>query len=362
MRLKGAQTGSMPLRTAILAVACLLFTPAARAQDARVWAETLTETAADVRRQLASNDPKQVAWGAFRAAEHRIDVVPSLLRTLETPPAADRLERYAMIGAVLDAAAQLNARLPAEVLRSYYQGWPIQTLILFANATESRPVLLDLLKTASGDRWYALANLLLETQADGFAAELLTKIEFRVRVHVSDTSNGTGIYAANPSSVGVGDGIGANPPGFPPNAFYRFEAAPRRGFIVLSTGPRTIYYSRSLYYQAQYPTSYPFRSGPTDAERIEYVIQLVTFPTRNGIAVRPAQELTLQWRGSGDLVQQTSRLREDVVRRYEGLVSILLKEGRLSEAEGRALAQPRMNLEVIDERNDRSAPLPSITQ
>lgn len=52
-----------------------------------------------------------VAWGAFRAAEPRIkEAVPELLAVLETPPDADALERHSVIGAVLDAAVQLNAQ------------------------------------------------------------------------------------------------------------------------------------------------------------------------------------------------------------------------------------------------------------
>jgi hypothetical protein len=311
-------------------------------------------------RRLGSSDPRQVAWGAFRAAEYRIvESVPDLLKVLEAPPYGVRWDQEAMIAAVLDAAVQLDARLPAGVLRSYYERWPTQTLILLGQATDGVPVLVDLLRTARGYRWYTLANLALQARAPGFAAELLSKVQFTLRVRVVIEDRGSGIGGGS-FSGGVGDGIGVNPAGFPPNAFYRFEGSAGRGFVVLASGPRPVYYSRAIYYQPQFPTSYTEISGPTSSERIDYVSWLLSFQGSGRPGLRTEQTHSIQWGGPDDFVRRVSGFHDELVRSYERLVSALLRAGQLTGTEAEAIRTPRVELSVVDERLDRSQPLPAI--
>jgi hypothetical protein len=125
--------------------------------------------AADIRAQLRSASPSQVAWAAFDAGTYQLhEAVPELIAVLESPPpAADREQQY-IVAAVLDALVQIRGipsgllpppAVPASILSRYYTRWPVQTLILLGRAGPERdPILRNLLRTASGYRWYAIAN------------------------------------------------------------------------------------------------------------------------------------------------------------------------------------------------------------
>src|SRR5262249_11526013 len=124
---------------------------------------------------------------AFRAAEYRLmTAMPDLMTALQAPPSGTPLERSTAIAALLDAAVELDAHLPADVVQIYWDNWPIHTSLLFAQATGNLDqVVLDLLSKASGFRWYALANVLADAKAPGFAGTLLKGLTVRVRISVS---------------------------------------------------------------------------------------------------------------------------------------------------------------------------------
>jgi hypothetical protein len=224
----------------------------------------------------------EVAWGAYRAAEFRLfDLVPDLVTKLAAPPIGENREPYAVRAALLDSAVQLEAAVPAPVLHSYWQDFPVQSAILFARATGPRDdVLLDLLTPATGFRWFAIANLLARSRPKGFAVKVLPSIHLRLSVTVSERGNAGGVEGG--SSGGVGDGIGINPAGFPPRATYRFESGPWPGYVVLSTGPHNVYYSRTVSYEWQFGVSEVSRAGPSDWERLRYV-QAYAFPEQEPV-------------------------------------------------------------------------------
>jgi hypothetical protein len=316
-------------------------------------------TAAEVQRQLHSSDPADVAWGAFNSAEFLVrEAIPDLEALLKSPVVAQPAERGAMIAALLDAGVQLRADFPSSVLRNYYAGWPIQTLILLGLSRDSGPVLVDLLKDASGYSWYAIANDLLERKQAGFAAEVLTKLRFQLSVTASDTG-GAGLVGGG-GYGSVADGIGQNPEGFPPHAFYSFESLPRAGVVVLSNGPHPIYYSRIVYNQWQYPSWFYGMGGPTNLDRIEYVTRLVDAFAERTRLLQPEQSLSIQWTTPADFVREVIQFRRVVILRYRGLISSLRAKELLTDSEAAALNTPQLDLQVIDSRTDQSTPLPTI--
>lgn len=316
-------------------------------------------TAAEVQRQLHSSDPADVAWGAFNSAEFRVrEAIPDLEVLLKSPVVAQPVERGAMIAALLDAGVQLGADFQSSVLRSYYAGWPIQTLILLGFSRDSGPVLVDLLKDASGYSWYAIANHLLERKQAGFAAEVLTKLRFQLSVTASDAA-GVGVVGGF-GSASVGDGIGQNPEGFPPHAFYGFESLPRAGVVVLSNGPHPVYYSRIVYNQFQYPVWSHETYGPTNLDRVEYVTRLLDANAQRTRLLQPEQSLSIRWTTADEFVRQATRFRDDAILRYRGLISGLRARAFLTDSEAAALNTPQLDLQVTDSRADQSTPLPTI--
>jgi hypothetical protein len=177
-------------------------------------------------------------------------------------------ERSAFVDVVLDALIQLNARLPAPLVARYAEMRPVQSLALLTNSIERDPTLLDLFSRTSGTLWYGLANLLLQDRAPGFAGQLLKTLQLRLNLTVSDVGQGVG---SGSGSLSVGDGIGENPAGYPPHAQYRFEIGPRTGVVILTTGPHTVYYSRTVSTAFQYGVSEVSEGGPSDDDRLAYL-------------------------------------------------------------------------------------------
>jgi len=64
--------------------------------------------------------------------------MPDLTAKLAAPPTGDDREVYAVRAALLDSAVRLDAAVPASVVRSYWNDFPVQSAILFAKATGAR--------------------------------------------------------------------------------------------------------------------------------------------------------------------------------------------------------------------------------
>ena len=132
----------LPLLAAAIAAAPICLT-SAYAQDGlrqqAEWNRALQQALDEARAQLRSDKPNEVAWGAFRAAEYRLfNLMPDLTAKLAAPPTGDDREVYAVRAALLDSAVRLDAAVPASVVRSYWNDFPVQSAILFAKATGAR--------------------------------------------------------------------------------------------------------------------------------------------------------------------------------------------------------------------------------
>jgi hypothetical protein len=352
----------LSLLTAAMASAASSRPLLAQAQQVE-WSHARRDALDAARAGLRSERPNEVAWGAYRAAEFRLsDLVPDLVAEIATPPTGAYVESHAVRAALLDSAVRLEAAVPARVLRSYWQDFPVQSAILFPRATGPRDdVLLDLLTPATGFRWFAIANLLAGSRPKGFAAKILPPIHLRLSVTVSEEGNvWSGVGGGG--SVGVGCGIGVNPAGFPPLATYRFEGGPWPGYVVLSTGPQNVYYSRRVSYGWQFGVSENSRESPTDLERLRYV-QSYAFPGQDMVdRVRQIGERheSIRWEGGDALRRRLEHLRTEMLQNYRGFLARLVTAGGLTEADATSLAQPPIDVRVVDSRKDRSHPLPAI--
>lgn len=311
------------------------------------------DVAAQVTRDLASTDPRTAAWGAYAAgAYHVISATVPLQRLLESPPALEGRERRAFLDVVLDALIQLNARPQAALLAAHAQSHPTHTLVLLANATERQPVLLERLPKSAGLSWYAVANMLLQDRAPGFAAHLLDPLRLQLTVSVSESGQVAGIEGT--VSAGVGDGFDESPRGFPPHAEYRLESAARPGFVVLVDGPRPVYYSRTVEASFQYSTSQLLEAGPTDADRVSYLHALLAAAD----VPLPADTLAFaKWTSSAALIRDIEDQRALVQRQYQNVVAALVGKGLLAKG---GTWTPRIDTRLVDHRTDRTTPLPSV--
>jgi hypothetical protein len=322
---------------------------------------------------LRSNTPIAMAWGAFEAGTLQItEAVPAMVTALESLPPGSQLERDYVAAALLDALIQIRPvpgvppgpQAPASVVAPYLDRWPIQTLILLGRSgPEGDRILLDLFRSlpptksvaafTPADIWFALANLLVPRAPSGFAASLLQGVHVELLVTVSETGE-TGIEMG--FAGGGGDGIGQKPSGFPPHAVYGWDSQ-RAGTSVLSTGPRTLYYLRSVTADFQFPTAHPLNSLPTVKDRLAYLSAIAGGSYRSTLDARMG--LGVKWTNGAAYRTSVAEKRREIQREYAGLIARLVNNGRLSADEAARLP---LGLKTVirDERSDRSRPLPQI--
>jgi hypothetical protein len=323
------------------------------------WQNAIREATDAARMQLQSDDLKEVAWGAFRAAEYRLDgLAPDIAAAIDRAPTEHpTFEQYAMLSALFDAAVQLDAAVPASLLKRFWQTFPVQTSALLARATGDRDAtLLDLASSTKGLRWFAVANALLDAKVPGFAASLLKNVRFHVLFDVSEGGN-KGFVEGGSSSSGVSDWIGLNPTGFPPIALYEFGLLPSKGDIVLSTGPRTLYYSRRVEYKPQFGAASFDVVGPTDEDRFRYVTAMGASEWQQ---MSLSKSEAVRWRDRRRLVEDVAVARSAVEGRYRALIQALVSAGRLTVEEANSLPKLMIEIKLVDDRDDKSIPLPDI--
>lgn len=351
----------MPFLLCVTALSVALMSSGPTGPPQKHSAEARTaDLARRIARKLQSTNPATVAWGAYEAgAYHLSETIPALQWILELPPSADDRQRRALLDVVLDALVQLRARLPASLLIQHIDERPVQTLALLVNANDREPVLRRLLAQTSGLPWYAATNILLRDKAQALAAHLHQTLHLRLIIRVRDSEHVDSVGSGESSGgVGMGHGIGQRSPGYPPHAQYRFELVPRRGLVVLATGPRPVFYSRTLSRTSQYAVSDLRLGGPTDDERIAYMRAMMgsTGPP----AVHAETNEWVRWINADALVRRVRELRAEVQRRYNTRIEDSLRRAYRLSANS-ATAQPRVEVRLIDERIDRSVPLPRLT-
>ena len=326
---------------------------------------------------LRSNTPIGVAWGAFEAATFQItEAVPAMIAALESLPRGTQHERDYAAAALLDALIQIRPvpgvppgpPAPASVVAPYLDRWPIQTLVLLGRSgPEGDPIVVNLFESlprkrndsslSPGEMWFALANLLAHRSPPGFAATLLEGIELELVVTVSDNGD-DGIDSVLGGGISGTDGVAQKPPGFPPHAVYRWDSQ-RVGSSILSTGIRTLYYTRDVSALMQFPVSYPSGPAPTVNDRFAYLSAIL------GGTYHPTLEArmwhSVKWSNGVTYRTNVADKQRAIKREYDNLIKRLVSDGHLSADEAAALPL-QLTTTVKDERRDRKRPLPDVSR
>lgn len=321
--------------------------------------QTLPEATATANRLLQSSDAKEVAWGAFTAAQYQLtSTIPLLVTALQREFPADADPHAGSKVAILDALVQLHARVPAEVLRSFLPRWPIPTLILLDTSTGDRDgMLLERLGVTGSFEWQAVANLLLQDKPPGFAFRLLDGLQLRLTVYVSDEPNrGFGSATGGGSEHGCMAGSVAR--GYPPLADYAFAVA-GPGATILSVGPNVAYYVRRVLTPPTIPCDHTgdIAEKPSGFDRVRYLNALVK-PSE--IPLRDSTDATVLWSTPEQFQQDVSWQRKVVADQYRTTLALLESAKRLTEDEAAALA-PHVTTTVRDVRTNKSEPLPELS-
>ncbi len=233
-----------------------------------------------VRKLLQSTDPRAQAWGAWYAGRDQMRQLAPLVHAVIAQHAfGTSLPESAAVEVSLDTLIQLKVPTPAPLLAAVYERRPAQSLILAAIADrddqEIEPFLLGVLARDKYDEWFAAANTLLGRRASGLAVSIIRAL--RIPVHVYITRDGRTTGGGSGTGMGVGMGCGAigAARGLPPWADYRLATSAHPGYVVLSTGPTTVYYQRIVTAAGSTPArSVVERDGPAADDRLRYLAAL----------------------------------------------------------------------------------------
>jgi len=317
--------------------------------------------------RLRSGSSSEVAWAAFEAGTYQVqEAIPALVAALDSPPPGSDQERYYVASGILDALIQMRgvpgatraAVAAPTTIAPYYDKWPIQTLILLGRAgPERNPILLNRFRTASHQEWFAIANLLLPSAPVGFASTLLKELRFTLTINVVDPNSDSSGIGVGGGALMAGDGFGQKPLGFPPHAIYKFAFAGPEA-VVLSSGPRIVYYTRHLTTQFQFPVSSATWGSPDNEDRLTYLGAI--FGPFNRFALHSRSATSIEWRNERIFRSEAARQCEGIALVYRSILDGLIVEGHLT-AEERQMLPFRLDATVIDKRSGRSQPLPNVT-
>jgi hypothetical protein len=340
--------------------AALLVTAASAQAGPGVRPVADTPATPELVRQLASDDPRVVAWAAYRAGDaRRQDAVPALVDTLASPRlAAANHEWGAARDVVLDALIRLEARPPADVLTRHYDARSEQVLILLAGPGAGRNrALLGILKDESGILWHAAAGLLLDDKAAGLAASLLGGLRLTLEVTVVDGFAGDSLLDGGHTG-GIGCGVMYPGAGFPPIATYSFWTTAEGGAIVLTGGPRPIFYTRQVCKAGTGIPSgghRPLIDGPTADDRLALLKELLD----HRLPVEAVRTLEVRWTNERQYLRDVSAAWARLARDVDKLVQLALDEGHLTADDARHIL-PAIDVRVRDARGRKRHPLPPI--
>jgi hypothetical protein len=316
----------------------------------------LGDAGAEAARLLKSSDNKERAWGAYLVGLHRLkNQTPSLVSLLEDESlnGGGNVES-ALRQTAFDSLIRLDAEVPSETLLPLYQSSPDEVLILLAREPKKNSQALLGLFTddATDERWLAIGNLLAEAPAQGFAARLLGGLKIEASVYIYDREGDHNLYGGDNGGHGCGVGGGVDET-LPPIFYYHLTTNARRGVTVFATGPRTVYYERTLW--GAYCGD-DWRALERDFVRVEYLAGLLGATEDNfGLDARPFREVVCK--DAAQCRKALASLRDEIRRAYSSALARLLKEGLLDAAETAEL-KPDITLDITDARDKKSFPLP----
>lgn len=312
-------------------------------------AQAVLPADAEIIELLRSPIAIEVAWGGYWAAEVRhAALLPDLLRALESQGSGPPVDRQLATTQVLDALIRLDAAVPAGVVRTFYDRWPVQALLLWKQQTPERDaILIPLLREAQNDYWFALANLLLETRPAG-AAETILGAPVALHVNVTDP----GVMAEWSGVIGgVVGGVDEPTSPYPPVPGYVL-ASTGSDRAVLTAGPRSVTYRRVLepgWFDRRSTTM----SGPSPADRATYFAALA------GATMRVSPVVSMPWVDAADLAPKAHAAALALRTEYERIVALLVRHSLVDAADAARLFET-IEIRLYDLRAASRTPLPAI--
>ena len=319
----------------------------------------------------ATGDAKKEAWFAFRAGEQGDkEAIPRLVASLKNEPDARPW--------ILDALIRLEAEVPAEGVAEFSKQFREQTLVLLArDPKENEEHLASIAEGANQGtlylHWVTACNLLAAQKSKRLAAPLLRDLELNVEILVRDPDQSEGRPRVSCTST-FNRLFGAADRQWPPAPWYEFTDQQGGGAVPFACGRKTVFFVRRIaepeadgstvrdepqaLVEALRSLQTPYvEMDRRHGDRVAYLEDLLGIePGKLGLEAEALDEIT--WRGVENYRSDTAAVRGRIDKTY-GDVLTSLAVRRLLDSQD-VPAAPRVTIEVIDRRKDKSVALPAL--
>jgi hypothetical protein len=307
---------------------------------------------------MQSTDPRDQAWGAWYAGREVMpQLVPLLERVAGEHVGGGSQAAEAALDAAVDALIQLRAKVPEQLIRAIHERREAAALVLASqNVGAVTPFLLDVVTSGSAEQWFAAANLLLPSRPQGFAALLARSLTVQVQITISEDGN-TGSGSGSAGGVAIGCGGSGLAPGLPPWAIYQLTGFAHPGVVVLATGPKPVYYRRSVSSAGSTPSaSSSTEGGPSSELRLRYVAAVAGIDETQ-MPLQAVEWHSLRWQGIQHLDDAIGQIRGSIVQRHVQLLRLMVQRQVLLEDDIATLPAPAIEVVIHDARSNKSTPL-----
>lgn len=323
----------------------------------------------DVLEKLRSDEPAEVAWGAYVAGDTRIDAaVPLLMERLVPNPDGDSREWQSVRRHVLDALVLLGARVSSDKLAPYMKrkhSW-MPFILLAREPEKNRDIFLGQFDKWAGDKeditvsTVATGNLLSGVRAPGFALRLLPKRQLDLTIVVRDPDDGYSGNSAMRLRGGTGDSHAEVLDGFPPYVYYDLvlvqgSVNPR---TLVADGPLKVCYKRGVKTGPRVGYGGAIHYYKRAKCATEWIAEMAKVTTTEA-SLPQVSRMHHSWSDAEAYVAAATETRDAVLAHYWQVVRQLMKSGAVTIEEARDL-EMKVVVDVKDERGDTSVPLPPL--
>ena len=308
------------------------------------------------------------AWAAYYVGKYGLkEYAPLIIDLIQQSSNDLRDENHMGCRVFFDSLIQLDVAVSADQLMPLYKSFPDEVMILLAKSPkENQEALLSIAKQANPQQdyrqyWLAACNLLAETEAKGFAAQLLSEMTIELSVTVVEPNSGMGIGGGVGTGIGCGFGGTRISNDFPPIAVYLLVDEASNGRVVVAPGLCAIYYQRTV---AEAGKNAAIASGrcrvswSKNRYVLEYLATLLR-TTTDGLGFTNMPLRTITWKGGVEYRQTLQMYRKEIERGYDELKNRLIERELLSASASESLT-PKITVRVFDYRLNKRIKLPEI--
>jgi hypothetical protein len=312
---------------------------------------------------LNSNNPRELAWGAWVAKQDRAaSLIPLLIEKVDAYRPGSERDRHDAMLSVLDALIEMRAPVAPVEARKLFPEFAAQSLILLVRSKDDATAeLLDVFRTAQANwDWLAAGNVLAEKRTPGFAALLLAKFTQHLTIDVTDPNSG-----GNIGGGGSECGFSIAPPkrGWPPVGLFTLMQFPGRfpsmNATYLVGGEMPVYYYRAEpgnYDNPPDDAGY-CDDGDRDRYREKYLNALIP---NSQVYLEAYPYRSIIWSNENQYERDLIAIVEDYYAVFRRALHAM-PEQVLTREESQSL-KLRIEIVIRDDRRNPAAPLPKVPE